>query len=150
MEPGLEVFDHTLRSAYEWLGEIGAVLGTRDPGVELAVLRAALHALRDGLPDREAVALGAQLPMVLRGLYYEGWRPHGDVPAIESPREFLDRVSLELHEDLDPERAARAVCAVVANHVEPGEWERVLQLLPGPLYLSGAAAPAEPLAVLKS
>ena len=36
-------------------------------------LRTVLHTLRDRLSVEEAVQLGAQLPMLIRGFYYEGW-----------------------------------------------------------------------------
>ena len=34
-----------------------------------------LHAVRDRLQVNDAVSLGAQLPELLRGAYYEQWRP---------------------------------------------------------------------------
>jgi hypothetical protein len=39
------------------------------------VLGGMLHVLRDRLTIQEAVQPGAQLPMLIRGLYWEGWDP---------------------------------------------------------------------------
>jgi uncharacterized protein (DUF2267 family) len=36
-------------------------------------LRGTLHALRDRLPKEEAVQLAAQLPLLIKGMYYDGW-----------------------------------------------------------------------------
>ena len=56
-----------------------------------AALRAVLHALRDRLPVDEASQLGAQLPMLVRGIYYSGWDP-SKVPVKMSRDEFMQRI----------------------------------------------------------
>ena len=58
-----------------WIDDLAQRLGWRDRGKTYAVLIGALHGLRDALPREEVVYLGAQLGPLLRGLYYEGWRP---------------------------------------------------------------------------
>ena len=72
---GLEVFDTTLQKTNEWLDEIMDELALQDRHTAYVALRGTLHALRDRLPVQEAVHLGAQLPILVRGFYYEGWRP---------------------------------------------------------------------------
>jgi len=71
---GLDVFDKTLQTTNIWLDEIMAKLGP-DRQVAWHVLTAVLHALRDRLPVGLAVHLGAQLPLLVRALYYDQWRP---------------------------------------------------------------------------
>ncbi len=61
-------------------------MGLSDRHAAYRVLRAVLHALRDRLTVAETVDLGAQLPMLIRGLYYEGWTPN-DKPLRERTRE---------------------------------------------------------------
>jgi uncharacterized protein (DUF2267 family) len=92
-----------------------------------------LHALRDRLPVDEAAALGAQLPMLVRGFYYEGWHP-ADKPVKERKKEeFLAHVAAALtgHPFETPEQVVRAVFGVIAKHVTPGEIEHVKLILPG-------------------
>jgi uncharacterized protein (DUF2267 family) len=57
----------------EWLQEIMQELGTENRQQASVVLRATLHALRGRLPLEEMAHLGAQLPMLIRGTYHEGW-----------------------------------------------------------------------------
>ena len=61
-------------------------------------LRAVLQTLRDRLPMQEAVHFGAQLPMLLRGLYYEGWKP-AQTPIKMSREEFLQAVGEKIVSD---------------------------------------------------
>jgi uncharacterized protein (DUF2267 family) len=42
-----------------------------------SALRAVRHAMRDRLTPEQAVHFGAQLPILVRGVYYEGWRIAG-------------------------------------------------------------------------
>jgi len=67
----------TVQTTHEWLNELTVLLGWPDRHDAYQALRGVLHALRDRLSVDEAAALGAQLPMLVRGCYYEDWHPHG-------------------------------------------------------------------------
>jgi uncharacterized protein (DUF2267 family) len=128
---GLEVFDRTIQKTNEWLNELSGALGTDRHHAYLA-LRATLHALRDRLPVDEAAHLSAQLPMLIRGFYYEGWRPVVSPLRVRDKQDFLTLIESELTgaPELDPERVARAVFTVLASRVTAGEAEDVAEMLP--------------------
>jgi uncharacterized protein (DUF2267 family) len=96
-------------------------------------LRATLHALRDRLTVDEVAQLGAQLPMLIRGFYYEGWDPTGKPLKVRHVEEFLTLIDEELRntDAVDPERAARAVFALLAARIADGEIQDVKHMLPG-------------------
>jgi uncharacterized protein (DUF2267 family) len=95
-------------------------------------MRATLHALRDRLPVEEVAQLGAQLPMLVRGSYYEGWDPTAKPLKIRHKDEFLARVAQEIQGDdaADVEQLVRAVFAVLAARVTEGEIKDVRHVLP--------------------
>lgn len=129
---GLEVFDSTLQKTNTWLHELMEELAVDDRHLAYSALRVTLHALRDRLTLNEAVHLGAQLPMLLRGMYYEGWHP-SDKPHKADLGEVLLVIRNNVGRgfgDPDPKRIARAVFRVVALHVTPGEVEDVKRCLP--------------------
>jgi uncharacterized protein (DUF2267 family) len=128
---GLEVFDETLHKTNAWLKEIAKALGLDRHGA-YQVLRAVLHSLRDRLTINEAAQLGDQLPMLVRGIYYEAWHPAGKPEKIRSRDEFLSKISarLAIKQAIDVESAAHAVFQVLENHVSPGEIRDVMQVLP--------------------
>jgi len=144
---GFEAFETTVQKSHEWLHQIKASLGECDPHLAYGALREVLHGLRDRLPVEQAVALGAQLPMLIRGLYYEGWRPSGK-PAKTTKAEFL--ASIQKHfgsstlSKLEAEGLARVVLQVLAQHVTGGEVEDIKGVLPKELrelWPSGRARP---------
>jgi uncharacterized protein (DUF2267 family) len=127
---GLAVFDETLQKTSTWLKEIAQELGG-DRHRAYQALRAVLHCLRDRLTVSEAAQLGDQLPMLVRGIYYEGWHPAGKPEKIRTQKEFLARLSEHLAASrIGPEVAARAVFRVLEEHVTPGEISDVMQELP--------------------
>jgi len=131
---GLDVFDTTLQKTNIWLNDIAKELGLADRRQAYAALRAALHALRDRLTVEETVQLGAQLPMLIRGMYYEGWRPRGK-PLKQHKPEFLSAIrhGCALCDEIDPERVVRAVFKVMAARVSAGEIDDVKHILPAAL-----------------
>jgi uncharacterized protein (DUF2267 family) len=141
---GLDVFDKTLQITNTWLDEIMAEIGP-DRQVAWRVLGAALHALRDRLTVDMAAHLGAQLPLLIRGLYYDQWHPAGKPEKQRHQDEFLARITQGLHDirPVNPEQAARAVFAAIARHVSEGQAEKVKQALPKEIQTLWPRGPEE-------
>jgi uncharacterized protein (DUF2267 family) len=129
---GLDVFDRTIHKTNSWLQGLMEALGWEARPRAYAALRATLHALRDRLTVEETAQFAAQLPMLIRGFYYEGWAPAGKPVRDRQKEQFLARITQEMRaeEGIDPERVARAVFAVVAKRVTEGEIEDVKHILP--------------------
>ena len=129
---GLDVFDATVQQTNVWLNEIAEAMHRESRHEAYMALRATLHALRDNLTVDEAADLAAQLPMLVRGLYYEGWDP-SKTPARDRSRDaFLERVAGALERaqpDFPAEHAVRAVFATLSRHVSAGEIEEVRNAL---------------------
>jgi uncharacterized protein (DUF2267 family) len=128
---GLEVFDRTLQATHIWLDEIMGEVGP-DRQHAYHVLRAVLHALRDRLPTPTAVHLGAQLPLLVRGIYYDSWSLGGEQAHGRKLDDFLAQVEagLAATRPTNAEDAARAVFGVISRHVSAGETEKVMHVLP--------------------
>ena len=92
---GLEVLDKSLQTTNIWLKEIMEAVGP-DRHVAWRVLGAVLHALRDRLAVEQVAHLGAELPIVIRGLYYDQWHPAGKPGKERRADEFVARVNAEL------------------------------------------------------
>jgi uncharacterized protein (DUF2267 family) len=140
-------FDRTIHTTNAWLRELMQELGWQDWHCAYRALRAVLHALRDRLPAEEAAAFGAQLPMLVRGFYYEGWHPSRRRRKERTKEEFFAHIAQELHHDphIDPEQATRGVFQVVARHLTPGEIQAVQKLLPAAIRsLWSEAYPSRP------
>src|ERR671931_2041953 len=92
---GLDVFDKTIQTTNTWLSEIMETLGP-DRHIAWHALGAVLRALRDRIPSGLAAHLGAQLPLLVRGAYYDQWRPSEQPANWRSLDEFLTIVSADL------------------------------------------------------
>jgi uncharacterized protein (DUF2267 family) len=95
-------------------------------------LKATLHALRDRLTVAETAHLGAQLPMLIRGFYYEGWNPAGKPVKERHAEEFVAHVRDDLKKDeaMHAEQIVRGVFRMLAKRVSEGEIEDIKHVLP--------------------
>jgi len=91
-----------------------------------------LRSIRDRVPANLAAHLGAQLPLLVRGTYYDQWRPSETPKTWRSADEFLSIVAAELSsgKPVGADDAARAVFRVLNHHVDPGQVEKVRHALP--------------------
>ena len=130
---GLEVLDRSLQTTNVWLKEImqSEAVGP-DRQVAWRVLGAVLHILRDRLSVNQVAHLGAELPIVIRGLYYDQWHPAGKPEKERRADEFVARVAAELRDTrrVASADAVRAVFGALSNHVSPGQVEKIRQCLP--------------------
>lgn len=129
---GIEAIEKTVHKTNEWLKEIDEELGSDDRHLALQCLRAVLHSLRDRLPLQEAADLGSQLPLLVRGLYYENFNPISLPVKDRKLGNFLEHIRIQFPsmQDIDPERSARVVFRVLKRHVTEGEIQDVLSNMP--------------------
>jgi uncharacterized protein (DUF2267 family) len=132
-----EVFDSTVQQTNEWLRDISAEMGDDNRRHAYLALRGTLHAVRDFLPIDESAHLSAQLPMLVRGFYFEGWDPSDTPEQDRSRASFLTRVDSALEQALwnednpvSPEQAARAALRVLSDRVSTGEVAQVRRMMP--------------------
>lgn len=131
-------------AAQRWLGAVATELGTEDLDLAYRATRAWLHVVRDRLPVIDAAHFAAQLPDLLRGVFYEGWRP-AHVPVKYDTAEFVARFAHE--SGLPPARVPATVHAVSQALVGQlsGDLELVLHHFPAELRELLAPHPRAPL-----
>jgi uncharacterized protein (DUF2267 family) len=126
------IIERSVEKAHIWLNDMAGEMGTEDHNEAYRVLRAYLHALRDRLPVDEAAQLAAQLPELIRGIYYEGWDPSATPVKYRGFDEFLARISGEavLDGETQASFAAGAAASVLRRHVSAGEIDDIRAILP--------------------
>ncbi|MFP4353991.1 MAG: DUF2267 domain-containing protein [Phycisphaerae bacterium] len=115
-----------------WLKQMKQIAGTDDDQQVWLMLRASLHAVRDRLPVDEAADLASQLPLVIRGLFYESWKPAETPITWRSAEEFLQAVSRELEQapDINPRTAVTSTLELLEERITQGEIQNVRQMFP--------------------
>ena len=131
----MNLFDKIVEKANIWVKDTMAELPSKDPHQALHALRAGLHALRDRLTIEEAAQLSAQLPLLIRGIYFEDWRPAGKPLRIRHRAEFLALVREKYapRSDLPAEEIMAALFRVLRKHVTVGELTDIVMSLPSEL-----------------
>lgn len=133
---GLDVFDTTLQKTNGWLQDLMQALDWTNRHMAYAALRATLHALRDRLTVEEVAQLGAQLPMLIRGFYYEGWDPAGKPLRERHLEQFLAHIEQQFRDDdsvdilVASAQVAEAVFWVLSQRISAGEIEDIRHVLP--------------------
>lgn len=127
----IPVFDKTAQTTHLWLNEISEEIGLDDQQ-SWRITAAVLRAIRDRLPVELAAHLGSQLPLLVRGVYYDQFRPSAMPSRVRSLEEFLQLIAEELKfgKPVDTEDAARAVFNVLSRHLTAGQIEKVREALP--------------------
>ncbi|PWN06484.1 DUF2267 domain-containing protein [Rhodohalobacter mucosus] len=127
------VIDKTVQKTMILIDEVSVEGNFHDREKAFKALRGTLHALRDRLQVETAAHIGAQLPVLLSGFYYEGWKPAATPRKDRSQEEFLEHID-EYLSDKAPEinsmHAVQTVFRVLNNHISEGEIEDILKVLP--------------------
>jgi uncharacterized protein (DUF2267 family) len=130
---GYSTFSTTVEKTNRVLIEIEGAYGwpKERRNQSYAALRAVLHALRDRLTVNEAAQFAAQLPMLIRGVYFHGWDPN-DVPVKMDRGQFLDRVRQEFPYDVKGgmEPLVETVFKALSEYVTEGEWDDIRASMP--------------------
>ncbi|MBI4471524.1 MAG: DUF2267 domain-containing protein [Acidobacteria bacterium] len=116
---GLEVFDSTIQRTNSWLKDFMEELNWTDRRKSYLTLRWVLHVIRHSMTVENAAYFGDQLPMLLRGLFFEHWKPEGRPLPERSREEFLAN-----------EVIFRALFRMLERKISEGEIEEVYQALP--------------------
>jgi uncharacterized protein (DUF2267 family) len=142
---GLESIEHGA-STHAWINELDELLGWRNKARSYRLLRTVLQALRDWLPVNEAADLAAQLPNLLRGVFYEHWRPGATPVKHRAKADFLARIDHAFVGEpiLSAEAAACIAFQFLSTKIAAGEIADVRHALPADVRalwtLSSAAA----------
>ena len=127
---GVQIVDFSDRAAPKIVGKYETAGTARD-----VAAAGVLHALRDWLPQKEMTDLAAQLPVLIRGIYFEGWKPLDTHVWDRKKDDFIARVQHAFSDDVlnDPEAAVMAVFRLLDRHVSQGEIEEVRNSMKKPL-----------------
>jgi uncharacterized protein (DUF2267 family) len=111
---GLDVFDHSITRTNAWLKEFMQELNSTDRREAYHALCGVLHTVRDQMDTEAAVRFGNQLPLLIRGSYFEGW-----IPSVNAaPKSTSDEI------------IAKAVFRLLRRKADEGEIESVEDILP--------------------
>lgn len=129
---GLSKIDDTVHTTNVWLKQIMTACHWTERQDAYRALRVTLHALRDHLPIESVAHLSAQLPTLIRGLFFEGWRPGRAESSGRDLESFIQPIqdAFDRNPGVDPEHVARAVFETMCSHISEGEMHHVERALP--------------------
>ncbi len=129
---GLEGLERTVHLTHVWINDLNDRLCWNDKSRAYRLLKAVLHAVRDWLEVDEFANLAAQLPGLLRGAYYEQWRPATTPVKKRNRQAFLDHVERDFKRDplLNTAECVTAVFQLLSEKITTGEVEDVWHALP--------------------
>lgn len=132
---GIRSVDHAPEVVGQWLNELCDALDWSVKQRAYLLLHETLHAVRDFLTVDEAADLAAQLPILIRGIYFEGWDPSKTPVKPRNKPQLLERVAAKFDREPldDPEKAVAAVLDLLARHVSAGEMDQVKHAMRKPV-----------------
>jgi uncharacterized protein (DUF2267 family) len=129
---GLESIEHTVQLTHGWINELDTMLKWNNKHRSYRLLRIVLQTLRDWLPVNEAADFAAQLPSLLRGVYYEHWRPANKPVKHRSRADFIARIDHAFVGDpiMYTAEAVSIAFQFLSTKISAGEIADVRQALP--------------------
>jgi uncharacterized protein (DUF2267 family) len=130
----MDVFERSIQKAGRWIDDLERYMGWENPHQTYEALGVVFHVLRDRIPVHQAVALGAQLPLLLRGLYFQNWDVSRSPEKYRHARDFLSHIRAGLAEHrlefVPEERLVEGVVAVMSQRISEGEYASLRRSLP--------------------
>lgn len=128
------ILEKSFHKTIDWLYDIEEACGwdEGDQKKALGVLRAVLHQLRDLFPIESAAHFSAQLPLFIRGLFFESWVPGKEPSRIRKKEDFLEAVyqSIQVYNEPDIEKVVKNVLYVIFQKIDPLEKEKIIKIVP--------------------
>lgn len=139
-----DAFDTAVQKGNIWLKDIEKAGKLRSRFQAYAALRSVLHALRDCLPPAEAVKFSAQMPLLVKGVFFDGWKV-APKPARMTRTDFNACIRRGLKEEtgVEPATALKAVLDAMCRHISPTVLDGIEPVLPREVHAAVHAALAE-------
>jgi uncharacterized protein (DUF2267 family) len=124
---GLEVIDHTVQLTHEWINELSERLGWASKRSALRLMRTVFHQIRDRLSTDELAQFSAQLPLLLRGMLFEGWVPTRSKVAARRLEDFAAEIAGKMGDDAEYRGVedTRYVFELLNNRIGRGEVDDI-------------------------
>ncbi|OQA04322.1 MAG: hypothetical protein BWY69_00020 [Planctomycetes bacterium ADurb.Bin401] len=127
---GVHTLDHSISTLHDWLNDLNREMGFGDMEEAFVSMRSVLIALRDRLTVDEAADFAAQLPMLLQGVFYHGYKPGNKPIKMKTSQEFVNYVAKNLTRQIDPIKVIQSVFAVFKNRMTAGQIKGLSDTLP--------------------
>lgn len=129
---GLEVIDHTVQLTHEWINELRDRLDWYSSRDALRLMRVTLAQVRDHITHEEIAQLSAQMPLLVRGMFFEGWTPAKTPVKDRSADTFIEMIEEQVSEVQEWRGAAdiTAVFEMLNARISAGEIANVKANLP--------------------
>lgn len=128
-----KAIEQSVHKTNDWLMELETNVGLQDKDEALMALRGVLHSLRDRLPVDMAASLAAQLPIVVRGIYYEDWDPSRTPEKIRNVDAFIERVNSDIGREELKDRSEEIILGTLEllnHHLNRDTIEKFRQAFP--------------------
>jgi uncharacterized protein (DUF2267 family) len=126
-----DAFDIAVQKSNVWLKDIELAGRLRSRFQAYTALRTVMHALRDCLPAPEVVKFSAQMPLLMKGVFFDGWKM-SPKPLRLTEQGFYAHIRRGLGEQpgLEPKAALKAVLSGLYSHIDPPVVDALQLVLP--------------------
>lgn len=130
MQSSIDIVDHNIKTINTWLKDIADELDGISEEEAWARLKAVLQTVRDRITVNEAADFAAQLPLIVRGLYFEGWHPAETPHKWRDRADYLDAFARKEGSGDESEKTLKAVLRVLDRYLDSNELNRVKEMHP--------------------